>query len=83
MEDINNKDDFSFSNITSIVNYVITHYEKFLLLLFVCVIIYFVDYITYINGIMYGSPQIIPGLKNLPNVSSKNSIPFTKRKKNK
>ena len=71
---MNNEEDFSLSNITSTINYIITHYEKFLLLLFVCVIIYFVDYITYINGIIYGGPQAIPGLSN-------NKIPFSKRKK--
>jgi hypothetical protein len=76
MEEINNEDDFSLSNIKSTIHYIITHYEKFLLLLFVCVIIYFVDYITYINEIIYRSPQTIPVLTHL----SKNKMPFSKRK---
>lgn len=72
---MNNEEEFSLSNIKYTINYIITHYEKFLLLLLVCVIIYFVDYITYINGIIYGGvPQAIPGLSN-------NKIPFSKRKK--
>ena len=74
---MNNEDDFSLSNIKSTIHYIITHFDKILLLLFVCVIIYFVDYITYINGIIYGSPQTIPVLTHL----SKNKIPFSKRKK--
>ena len=33
------------------------------------------------NGIMYGSPQIIPGLTSLATQPSKNKIQFPKRKR--
>jgi hypothetical protein len=65
MENFNSNNDFSFTNIKSVINYVIINYEKFLLLLLVCVIIYFVDYITYINTFIYGGQQVIPGLSSL------------------
>ena len=59
------EDEFSFTNINSIINYVITNYHKFLLLIFVGVIIYYVDHITYINSLIYSSPSSIPGLASL------------------
>ena len=40
----------------TLLHYIYSNYYKFLLFLFVFVIIYFVDYISYINTIMY-SPQ--------------------------
>jgi hypothetical protein len=40
----------------TLLDYIYLNYYKFLLFLFVFVIIYFVDYISYINTIMY-SPQ--------------------------
>ena len=46
MDNFNSNDDFSFSNIKSVINYVIINYEKFILLLLVGIIIYFVDYNT-------------------------------------
>jgi hypothetical protein len=54
-----------FSDITNTFNYVIEHYEKFVLLLFVFIIIYFVDYITYINAILY-TPPGLPTPHGLP-----------------
>jgi hypothetical protein len=61
----NNDSDSIFLNIKSIINYVIENHDKFVLLLFVFIIIYFVDYITYINGMLYGatSPPGLPSLK--------------------
>ena len=47
-----------FNNITSIINYVINHYEKFLLLLFVFILIWSIDYITNINTLLYGTAPI-------------------------
>ena len=64
------------SNIKDSFNYFIENHHKFLLLLFVFVIIYFVDYITYINTILYsGNPApVVPILntqkQHLPNVKN-------------
>ena len=58
----NNGSDTIFSNIKNIINYIIENHHKFILLLFVFVIIYFVDYIAYINGILYAPPGL-PSLK--------------------
>ena len=84
MEKNNYNDDFSFTNIKSVINYVIINYEKFLLLLLVCVIIYFVDYITYINTFIYEGQQVIPSLASFVNPTSKDNInipKFSKRKR--
>ena len=51
MDSYNN--DTFLSNIKDSINYVIENRDKFILLLLVFGIIYFVDYITYINGILY------------------------------
>lgn len=60
----NNDSDSIFFSIKNGINYVIENHHKFVLLLFVFVIIYFVDYITYINTILYAAPAI-PGLPSL------------------
>jgi hypothetical protein len=73
-------DDFSFSNIKSIINYIITNYHKFILLLLVGVIIYFVDYITHINAFIYGSQQVVPGLTSLATPTPPNKIKIPKQK---
>jgi hypothetical protein len=41
-----------------IFDYIIQNYHKFILLILVFLIIYFVDYISNINVIIYGSSQI-------------------------
>ena len=62
--DSNNNDTF-LSNIKDSINYVIENRDKFILLLFVFIIIYFVDYITYINTILYSGNSVaaLPSLK--------------------
>lgn len=75
MNDVYNID---FTNVTSIVNYVINHYEKFLLLLLVVLMVWAIDYITNINTILYGATQI----PFLP-ASSNNSPPPIKKPKKK
>ena len=64
MDSYNN--DTFLSNIKNSINYVIENHHKFILLLFVFVIIYFVDYITYINTIIYSTTPM-PMLPNLNN----------------
>ena len=64
MDSYNN--DTFLSNIKNSINYVIENHHKFILLLFVFVIIYFVDYITYINTIIYSTTPM-PILPNLTN----------------
>ena len=63
MDSYNN--DTFLSNIKDSINYIIENRDKFILLLFVFVIIYFVDYITYINGILYNGNSVaaLPSLK--------------------
>jgi hypothetical protein len=83
MENFNSNDDFSFTNIKSVINYVIIHYEKFLLLLLVGIIIYFVDYISHVNAFIYRSPQIIPGLTSLATPTTKDNMNILKIPKRK
>ena len=63
MDSYNN--DTFVSNIKDTINYVIENRDKFILLLFVFIIIYFVDYITYINTILYSGNSVaaLPSLK--------------------
>ena len=49
---------------SSIINYIIINYHKFILLIIAFFIIYFVDYISNINAFIYSS-QSIPVLTNL------------------
>ena len=50
--------------VNSTINYIITNYHKFILLIVAFFIIYFVDYISNINAFIY-SGQYIPVLTNL------------------
>ena len=82
MDSYNN--DTFLSNIKNSINYVIENHHKFILLLFVFVIIYFVDYITYINTIIYSTTP----MPMLPNLNNKiqpipNKIKNPKEKRNK
>jgi hypothetical protein len=87
MDNFNSNDDFSFSNIKSVINYVIINYEKFILLLLVGIIIYFVDYITHINTFLYKAQHPIPGLTSLTtptpndNMNNMNIPKIPKRKR--
>ena len=83
MENFNSNDDFSFTNIKYVINYVIINYEKFILLLLVGIIIYFVDYITHINTFLYRGPQIIPGLASLATPTPKDNMNILKIPKRK
>ena len=51
----NNNSDSILSTIKNAISYVIENREKFVLLVLVFVIIYFVDYITYLNTLIYGA----------------------------
>jgi hypothetical protein len=62
-------------DITTIITYIRNHYIQLFLLLIVFIIVYIIDHITNINAMIYGSPQIIPGL---PNPSSSNQNPLLK-----
>ena len=54
------KYNIDFTSIKSVVSYIINHYEKFLLLLLVFVIIYIIEHISNINAILYSLPSAIP-----------------------
>ena len=60
----NNETDSVLSNIKNTISYVIENHEKFVLFSLVFIIIYFVDYITYINSMLYTAP-FVPGLPSL------------------
>ena len=79
---VNNNDDFSFSDVNSIINYIINNYHKFLLLITVFLIIYFVDYISNINAFIYNR-ETIPGLASLktPTPPINRNIKIPKQKK--
>lgn len=68
-----------FNNVTSIINYVINHYEKFLLLLIVFLLIWSIDYITNINTLLYGASPI----PFLPSSATNNQTPSIKKTKKK
>ena len=62
------------SNIKDSINYVIQNGDKFILLLFVFGIIYFVDYITHFNTMLYAVnvPPSLPILKTtIPHIKKK------------
>ena len=83
--DSNNNDTF-LSNIKDSINYVIENHHKFILLFFVFVIIYFVDYITYINTIIYSGNSVpaLPSLKTpTPPLHHLPKIKNPKEKRNK
>jgi hypothetical protein len=88
MDSYNN--DTFFSNIKDTINYVIENHHKFILLFFVFVIIYFVDYITYINTIIYSGNSVpaLPSLKtptpplhHLPKIKNPNVKRSIKKRK--
>ena len=56
--------DIDFFDINSVIQYVLSNYTQFLLLLFVFIIIYAVDYISNVNNILFSATQIIPGINN-------------------
>jgi hypothetical protein len=67
------------SDVNSIFQYIINHYEKILLLLLIGVIVYCIDHITNINAAIYGVTQIpIPGVASS---SSQQNISTKKPKK--
>jgi len=57
-------DDFSFWNINSVLNHIINNFPQFLLLIFVFVIIYIVDYINNLNTVIYSGIPIIKKKKH-------------------
>ena len=61
--------DIDFFDINSVIQYVLSNYTQFLLLLFVFIIIYAVDYISNVNNILFSATQIIPEINNSINPS--------------
>ena len=76
-------EDFSFDNINSIINYIKNNYIKFLLLLFAFFIIFAVDYISYINTIIFSLPYAMPSssMIGIQNQSIQNNISNNQHKK--
>jgi hypothetical protein len=84
--DYDEHDESLWFNVKSTINYLITNYYKFILLILVFFIIYFVDHISNINTFIY-SGQVIPGLTSLktptPPLQTQNKIKFNKKNKKK
>jgi len=76
--DYDEDDESLWFNIKSTINYLITNYYKFILLILVFFIIYFVDYISNINAFIYGG-QVIPELTSL----KRPTLTLHRQKKNK
>ena len=58
---INSEDaDIDFFDVNSIIQYILSNYTQFLLLLVVFVIIYVVDYISNVNNILFSATQMMP-----------------------
>jgi len=83
----NNDSDSILSNIKNTISYVIENHHKFVLLALVFVIIYFVDYITYINTLLYAGPSVpgLPSLKTptppLPHIENPKAKRTTRRRR--
>jgi hypothetical protein len=78
---LNQNENNIFWNIETWITYIMNHYEKFFLLIFVFIIIYIVDHISNINSMIYSTGQIIPLATNNSNVKNKVSLKKNKVKK--
>ncbi len=61
-EELEDFEDFSLYNFTSIFYYIKNNFVKFILLILTFFIIFVVEYITHINNIMLSFPPQIPGI---------------------
>jgi len=70
-------------NIYTIIKYIKIHYIQFMLLFFVFIIIYVVDYVSNINAMIFTMPSAIPGVISPTNkiTSLKKNKKTTKNKK--
>lgn len=76
-------DDFNIWDIKSVFKYIISKPIEFLLLLFVFLIIYFVDYISQINTTIYGMSQSIPFFGEQERKSQEQPLIQKKKRRNK
>ena len=90
MEDLNNNrlysnsNNYSISNIISIIDLIINKNKQIFLLLLVVIIILAVDYITYYNNLFYSIIPTVPGFTQPQQNIQSNQILFKKKnKKNK
>ena len=65
------------------VDFILTTYKQWLLLIMVVLIIYSVEYMSYVNTILYGMFEmpIIPGVTNSSQISTKKHQKNKKMKK--
>ena len=82
MNSVNNMNSVNIWDINSIINYLINHYDKFLLLILAFFIIYIVDHISNINAAIYGVQSVIPNVTS-NNITNSNNIIKTKKSKGK
>jgi len=59
------------------VNYIISNYKQILLVLMVFLIIYSVEYMSYVNTLLYG----MLAMPSIPGVTNSSQIPTKKKKK--
>ena len=81
--DYDDQDNSLWVEIKSTINYVITNYHKFILLILTFFIIYFVDYISSINAFIYSSQDITSLKTPLPSVQLQMKIPRINQKNRK
>ena len=81
--DYDDNDESLWFNVKSTINYLITNYYKFILLILVFFIIYFVDYISNINAFIYSSQDITSLKTPLPSVQLQMKIPRINQKNRK
>ena len=72
-QELKNIEEIIVWDLKTIINYIIEHYKKFLLLLVSFFIIFMVDHITHYNSTIFSSPSLIPGIVD-------NTAIFTTRK---
>ena len=58
-ENFENTEEYSFADISSILNFVKNHYVQIFMLLLVFIIIFIVDHISNINAVIFGIPSPI------------------------
>jgi len=77
----NEKEKYSldFTSIQSVVSYIINHYEKFLLLILVFVIIYIIEHISNINASLFGTTQ--PNIMGISSYFTQTPTKKIKKKK--
>jgi hypothetical protein len=63
----------------TLVNFIMSNYKQVLLLIMVVLIIYSVEYMSYVNAMVYG----MLAMPSIPGVTNSSTIPTNKKRKTK